>query len=140
MDEKIGETIAQGVKDELEAALNYTAIAGRCNSVKLKRAFLNYAMEEMAHAQKLLSLTEHLALEVEPVALALTEPEDLMITLIENIAKEESAIFYYEVLTRLHSDEAIQVLCRGIQQEEKRHLSNISEILAKIKSGEYTYE
>ena len=56
------------------------------------------------------------------------------------LAREESAIFYYEVLEKLHEDEAVKILCRQIQQEEQRHYKNITEIVNGIKRGEYSYD
>ena len=97
-------------------------------------------MEEMGHAQKLLSLLETLGEEAGKLELALFQEPDLLIDLIEYLAREESAIFYYEVLEKLHEDEAVKILCRQIQQEEQRHYKNITEIVNGIKRGEYSYD
>ena len=140
LEEKAIETIKQGLSDELEATVNYILIAAGQGDNKLKKAFLNYAMEELGHAQKLINLLDLLEVESGKIPLEIKECDDVMVTLIEYIAKEESAVFYYEVLNKLHMDLEIQNLCKQIQQEEKRHLNNINEILTKIKSGEYQYD
>ena len=137
---KLLETIRQGLTDELSAAVNYTQAAASQSDMGLKKQFLNYAMEEMGHAQKLLSLLETLGEEAGKLEMALFQEPDLLIDLIEYLAREESAIFYYEVLEKLHEDEAVKILCRQIQQEEQRHYKNITEIVNGIKRGEYSYD
>ena len=64
----------------------------------------------------------------------------MLINLIEYVAQEESAIFYYEVLEKLHDDEAVKMLCRQVQQEEQRHFKNITAIVNDIKHGDYDYD
>ena len=137
---KLLETIRQGLTDELSAAVNYTQVAAGQVDMGLKKQFLNYAMEEMGHAQKLLNLLEALGEEAGRLELALFQEPDLLIDLIEYLAREESAIFYYEVLEKLHEDEAVKMLCRQIQQEEQRHYKHITEIVNGIKRGEYSYD
>lgn len=140
IEEKLLTTIRQGLGDELSAAVSYAEIAAGQRQMGLKKAFLNYAMEEMGHAQKLLAMLEAMGEEAGNIALDLFEETDLLAALIEYLAREESAIFYYEVLEKLHDDESVQMICRQIKQEEQRHYQNITEIVDKIKSGEFVYE
>lgn len=140
IEEKLLKTIRQGLADELSASINYSQIAAEQKDMGLKKAFLNYAMEEMGHAQKLLNMLEVMGESAGTLELALFQEPDLMIELIEYLAREESAIFYYEVLEKLHDDEAVKILCRQIKQEEQRHYKNITEILNGIKSGEFKYD
>ena len=140
MEEKMLTTIRQGLTDELSAAANYTQIAAEQKDMGLKKQFLNYAMEEMGHAQKLLNILEAAGEQAGPLELTLFQEPDLLIDLIEYLAREESAIFYYEVLEKLHTDEAVKLLCRQIKQEEQRHYKNLSEIVNGIKHGAYHYD
>lgn len=140
VEEKLLETIRQGLTDELSAAVNYTQVAAEQTNMGLKKQFLNYAMEEMGHAQKLLGLLEALGAEAGKLELTLFQEPDLLIDLIEYLAREESAIFYYEVLEKLHDDEGVKMLCRQIQQEEQRHFKNITAIVNGIKHGDYDYD
>ena len=50
------ELLMQGVQDEMNSAYNYIALAGRYGGADLKQAFLNYASEELKHAQKLMKM------------------------------------------------------------------------------------
>ena len=140
VEEKLLETIRQGLADELSAAVNYTQVAAGQTNMGLKKQFLNYAMEEMSHAQKLLSLLESWGAEAGKLELSLFQEPDLLINLIEYVAQEESAIFYYEGLEKLHDDEAVKMLCRQVQQEEQRHFKNITAIVNDIKHGDYDYD
>ena len=137
MEEKLLATIRQGLTDELSAAVNYTQSAAKQQDMVLQKQFLNYAMEEMSHAQKLLGLLESMEQSAGRLNLTMFHESDLLVDLLEYLAHEESAIFYYDILENLHDDDSVKMLCRQIRQEEQRHLKNITDIIDGIKSGAY---
>lgn len=139
--ENLVETIKKGLADELSASYNYMILAAKAKDTALKKAFLNYAIEEMSHGQKLLGLLERLGKNADEIFLKpFHQEDDLVIQLVEYVAQEESAIFYYEILEKLYDNAEVRSSIQQIIQEEQRHLNNIEEIFQKIKSGEYQYE
>ena len=137
VEDNLLQTIRQGLTDELSAGVNYTQAAAKEQDMGLKKQFLNYAMDEMSHAQKLLGLLESMGQQAGRLDLTLFQEMDLLVDLLEYRAHEESAIFYYDILENLHEDESVKMLCRQIRQEEQRHLNNITDIIDGIKSGAY---
>lgn len=135
--EKLLETLRQGLRDELSAAVNYTRLSAKIKNTALKKAFLNYAIDEMKHAQNLTALLEAMGASGDEILLAENIDDDLYIHLVNYIACEEAAIFYYDILEKLFVNEEIKLTLKQIQTEEERHLTNISEIFNKLKSGEY---
>ena len=123
------ELLTQGVQDEMNSAYNYIALAGRYGNVELKQAFLNYASEELKHAQKLMKMLQDLDAVVEDVPVVMDEMDDLYLYLIEYMAREESAVFYYEALSQLMPEPEVQQLCREIRGEEQMHLNGMRALL-----------
>lgn len=132
---QIGEVLQQGLQDEMNSAFQYIALAGKHGDAAVKRAFLQYAVEELQHAQKLLGLLEQRQLPVGEIPLALEEMDDLYLYLIEYMAREEAAVFYYEALERLMQQPELERLCREIQGEEQLHLRQIRELYQQVKAG-----
>ncbi len=132
---QIGEVLQQGLQDEMNSAFQYIALAGKHGDAAVKRAFLQYAVEELQHAQKLLGLLEQRQIPVGEIPLALEEMDDLYLYLIEYMAREEAAVFYYEALERLMQQPELERLCREIQGEEQLHLRQIRELYQQVKAG-----
>lgn len=131
---QIGEVLQQGLQDEMNSAFQYIALAGKHGDGVVKRAFLQYAVEELQHAQKLLGLLEQRQLPVGEISLALEEMDDLYLYLIEYMAREEAAVFYYEALERLLQQPELERLCREIRGEEQLHLRQIRELYQQVKA------
>ena len=127
------ELLMQGVQDEMNSAYNYIALAGRYGGADLKQAFLNYASEELKHAQKLMKMLQELDAVVEDVQVVLDEMDDLYLYLIEYMAREESAVFYYEALSQLMPEPEVQRLCQEMRGEEQMHLNGMRALLQKVK-------
>ena len=127
------ELLMQGVQDEMNSAYNYIALAGRYGGADLKQAFLNYASEELKHAQKLMKMLQELDAVVEDVPVVLDEMDDLYLYLIEYMAREESAVFYYEALCQLMPEPEVQRLCQEMRGEEQMHLNGMRALLQKVK-------
>ncbi|MBR6756597.1 MAG: hypothetical protein IKM15_06590, partial [Peptococcaceae bacterium] len=70
------------------------------------------------------------------VSIALAEQEDLFLSLVEYLAKEEAAIFYYKVLQELEMRTETKEICRLIKEEEEEHLQKIGTLYQRLKSGE----
>ena len=98
---QLAEILQQGLQDEMNSAFQYIALAGKHGDVAVKQAFLRYASEELQHAQELLGMLEQQQAEVREIPLTLENLDDLYLYLIEYMAHEESAIFYYEALEKL---------------------------------------
>jgi rubrerythrin len=127
------ELLMQGVQDEMNSAYNYIALAGRHGKAELKQAFLQYASEELKHAQKLMRMLQQLGAVVEDVPVVLDEMDDLYLYLIEYMAREESAVFYYEALSQLMPEPEVQQLCREMRGEEQMHLNGMKALLQQVK-------
>lgn len=127
------ELLMQGVQDEMNSAYNYIALAGRHGKTELKQAFLQYASEELKHAQKLMRMLQQLGAVVEDVPVVLDEMDDLYLYLIEYMAREESAVFYYEALSQLMPEPEVQRLCREMRGEEQMHLNGMKALLQQVK-------
>ena len=97
---QIIEVLRQGVRDEMNAAFQYMGIAGLHGDGELKQAFLSYAADELHHAEKLLTELRQRQGKAEEFTLQVGEWEDLFAFLIEYMAHEESAIFYYDTLAK----------------------------------------
>ncbi len=123
----------QGLEDEMNAAYQYTALAGKYGDVEIKQAFLRYAQDELRHAEKLLSMIGSLQDTMPQIPLEQEEQDDLYLFLIEYMAKEESAIFYYEALEQLMQQPELQLLCREIRGEEQLHLNQMRALYQQVK-------
>lgn len=121
------EILNRGFADEMTAAVEYLKIAGRYGDDMLKQQFLQYAGDELNHAAKILRLMQENDIKAETIDFSESD-EGLREKMIEYIANEESAVFYYDILQKLHPDKEIVELCQGIKSEEELHLRNIKEI------------
>lgn len=134
-EKQIVEVLQQGLQDEMNSAFQYIALAGKHGDVAIKQDFLRYAADELRHAQKLIELLEAQQAEIGEIPVVLEEMDDLYLYLIEYMAKEESAVFYYEALERLMQEPDVQRLCKEIQGEEQLHLRQMKEIYQRVKEG-----
>lgn len=133
---QIVEVLQQGLQDEMNSAFQYIALAGKHGDAAIKQDFLHYAADELKHAQKLMELLNQQQAEIGEVAVSLEEMDDLYLYLIEYMAKEESAVFYYEALGQLMQEPEVQRLCKEIQGEEQLHLREMKEIFQRVKKGQ----
>ena len=131
------EVLQQGLQDEMNSAYNYIALAGRYGDAALKAAFLRYASDELSHAQKLMAMLQQAGAPIEEVPIAQDDMDDLYLYLIEYMAREESATFYYEALEKLVQEPALQRMCREIRGEEQVHLYKMKELYQQVK--EYSH-
>ncbi len=134
---QIEEILLQGIQDEMNAAHNYMTLAGKYGDEEMKDAFLKYAAEELNHAHKLLKLHPDGDALIAQVPITTDEMDDLFLYLIEYMAREESAIFYYEALEKLTDNEEIQRLCKEIRGEEQLHLRQMRELYQRVKEHGY---
>lgn len=136
MEESLIETLKRGLEDEMSSVRKYVALAAKCGDLAIQSEFLSYAAEELEHARKLTDLVESLHGEVGILELKNEEPDedtDLFETLIEYIAEEESAVFYYDALEKLAVDEHMREIASQIRGEERLHYLKIKEIFEKLK-------
>lgn len=129
------EVLQQGLQDEMNSAFQYIALAGRYGDPEQKQDFLRYAADELTHAQKLMQLLQDMQAEIGEIPIRLEEQDDLYLFLIEYMAKEEAAVFYYEALENLLQLPDVQRMCREIRGEEQLHLRQIRELYQHIKEG-----
>ena len=134
---QIIEVLRQGVRDEMNAAFQYMGIAGLHGDGELKQAFLSYAADELHHAEKLLAELRQRRGKAEDFTLQVGEWEDLYAFLIEYMAHEEAAIFYYDTLAVLTDQKELQKLCREIGDEERLHLQQMESLYQKLKHEGY---
>lgn len=127
------EVLQQGLQDEMNSAYNYIALAGKYGDAAIKNDFLSYASDELSHARKLMKLLQQFDAEVEEIPVAAEEMDDLYLYLIEYMAREESAVFYYEALEKLVQEPSLQRMCKEIQGEEQIHLHKMKELYQRVK-------
>ena len=132
MEETKKDILNQGLADELNAAAEYIGFAAKFGDLALKERFLQYAADELNHAIKILRLMCNAKVEPEKIDITPTDGE-LIEELVQYIAKEEAAVFYYDVLQKLHQDGEVSSLCQEIKNEEDRHLRNIRQIFLQAK-------
>ena len=132
---QLAEVLQQGLQDEMNSAFQYIALAGKHGDVAIKQAFLRYASEELQHAQKLLGMLEQQQVEVGEIPLTLENLDELYLYLIEYMAHEESAIFYYEALEQLVQQPEVARLCQEVRGEEQLHLRQMRELYQQVKEG-----
>lgn len=132
MEETKKDILNRGLADELNAASEYIHFAASFGDLALKERFLQYASDELTHAIKILRLMGNAKVEAERIDITPTDGE-LIEELVEYIAKEEAAVFYYDVLQKLHQDGEVASLCQEIKNEEDRHLRNIKQIFLQAK-------
>ena len=136
-DEKIKQqlidTLYQGLIDEMNSAYQYIALAGKHGNGELKQAFLHYAQDELRHADRLMGILRDLGEEIQNLPIVQEDQEDVYLYLIEYMAKEESAVFYYEALEQLVAQPELQMLCRSMRGEEQMHLNQMRELYQKLK-------
>lgn len=131
--EQLLDTLYHGLQDELNSAYQYIALAGQYGTGEIKQAFLRYAQDELRHADRLLGMIGDLGESVQHIPVIQEEQEDLYLYLIEYMAKEESAIFYYEALENLVQLPELQLLCREMRGEEQMHLHQMRALYQQIK-------
>jgi len=134
--EQLLDTLYHGLQDEMNSAYQYIALAGRYGNADLKCAFLKYAQDELRHADKLMEMIRSLDAPMQHIPVVQEEQDDLYLYLIEYMAKEESAIFYYEALESLIQQPELQLLCREMRGEEQMHLHQIRALYQQIKQME----
>lgn len=131
--EELLDVLYHGLQDELNAAYQYIALAGRYGTDEVKQSFLHYAQDELRHADKLMGMIRELDETVHHLSVVQEEQDDLFFFLIDYMAKEESAIFYYEALENLVKQPELQLICREIRGEEQMHLHQIRALYQKVK-------
>lgn len=135
MRQQLVDTLYHGLQDEMNSAYQYIALAGQHGSGEIKQAFLRYAQDELRHADKLLGMLQDLQEPVQHIPVVQEEQDDLYLYLIEYMAKEESAIFYYEALENLVQKPELQLLCREIRGEEQMHLYQMRALYQRVKES-----
>ena len=127
------EVLQQGLQDEMNSAYNYIALAGKYGNGAIKTDFLDYASDELNHASKLVRMLQQFDAEVEEIPVTADEMDDLYLYLIEYMAREESAVFYYEALEKLVQEPGLQRMCKEMQGEEQVHLHKMKELYQRVK-------
>lgn len=133
MQQEVRQMLQQGLSDELNSALQYTQLAGNFGNVPIKQAFINYAIDELQHAYRILGMFAEQYEEPEQIDLVLPENQDIFSILVEYLAKEEAATFYYQILQQLAPNSAAYEICQQMKDEEERHLQNIAMLYQQLK-------
>lgn len=133
--EQLLDTLYHGLQDEMNSAYQYIALAGKHGNADIKQAFLRYAQDELRHAGRLMSMIGELGEPMQHIPVVEENQDDLYLYLIEYMAKEESAVFYYEALENLVQQPELQLLCREMRGEEQMHLHQIRTLYQQIKES-----
>ena len=133
--EQLLDTLYHGLQDEMNSAYQYIALAGKYGDGDIKQAFLRYARDELRHADKLMGMICDLGEPIQHIPVEQEDQDDLYLYLIEYMAKEESAIFYYEALESLVQQPELQLLCREMRGEEQMHLHQMRDLYQQVKDS-----
>ncbi|NLT95367.1 MAG: ferritin-like domain-containing protein [Clostridia bacterium] len=137
MSENMVNTLREGLRNEFDGAVNYLLFAAKTGDVNLREKMLVYAKNEIEHALKLLDLLKKMGLEVGDVSPEPVNFDDLIEFMINYQAKEEAAVYYYNLLANLLEDPHAQEVFKKIADEESEHYKYIKDLLQKIyKSGD----
>lgn len=131
MSDQVFDVLKRGIEDERYAMNAFIRLSSETDSPKLMNQFLKYAKEEMEHVITLVNYCENNFPENKLVIQDQMIPEtaDIISFLIEYLATEESAIFFYDTLVPLVPNEADKILFRKIGEQEKEHLGYLEAIL-----------
>lgn len=131
------DAIIKAISHEAHAAAKFISFAQLTDDPTLVRDFFAYAREELGHAISLMDyITErfgHVLLPMESEDIG--DYDNLHVALIEYLAEEESAIFYYETLAQLSPNEEDKAFFRQIEEEENRHMAYLEAIISKDEEG-----
>lgn len=133
--------LRNGVADELDAASSFILLSKRIPSPELKILFIEYAQNELMHAELLMKTASELS-ELDHFVVpdsATLDFDDSMTFLVKYLAKEEAAVFYYETLAKMTTDEVLQKLFLDIKKEEENHLKQLTKIVKEY-AGELVGE
>lgn len=131
-------TLREGLRNEFDGALNYLLFASKDGSINLRRKMLIYAKNEIEHALQLLDLFEKLEQEVGDVTPETNNYQEIIEFMINYQAKEEAAVFYYDLLVKLLEEPREQEIFRKISHEESEHYKYIKDLIHNINiSGDF---
>lgn len=138
MSENMVNTLREGLRNEFDGALNYLLFASKDGSINLRRKMLIYAKNEIEHALQLLDLFEKLEQEVGDVTPETNNYQEIIEFMINYQAKEEAAVFYYDLLVKLLEEPREQEIFRKISHEESEHYKYIKDLIHNINiSGDF---
>ena len=138
MSENMVNTLREGLRNEFDGALNYLLFASKDGSINLRRKMLIYAKNEIEHALQLLDLFEKLEQEVGDVTPETNNYQEIIEFMINYQAKEEAAVFYYDLLVKLLENPREQDIFRKIGLEESEHYKYIKDLIYNFNiSGDF---
>ena len=127
--------VKEAIASEFHAAECFRLIAEHLSNSD-KQDFLNYAEEEIAHANKLMHIYETLTGEKCYVSVPEAPTIDnILIFLIDYQSGEESGIFLYESLYRLSENAEHKAIFKAIKEEEEVHFKRLGELIDRYKKG-----
>jgi len=132
MADHLVKTLQEGLKNEFDGALNYTFLASKTGDIDLRKRMLTYAKNEIEHALKLLDLLGKLEEGMGDLSPELVNPDDIMDFMIHYQAKEEGAVFYYNLLVELLDEPREQEIFKKISAEETEHYNFIKSLVQKL--------
>lgn len=133
MSKNLREVLKEGLQNEFNGAVNYAFLASKTGDVSMRKKMLIYSMDEMNHAYKIMGLLEKLGESIGDVSPELVNMDDILEFLVLYKAKEESSIFYYDVLIKLLDNEKEREIFTKIKQEEEEHFNYINDLITQIK-------
>lgn len=131
MPDNVFDVLCKGIEDERYAMNAFIKLSGETTSPRLMKQFLMYAKEEMDHIITLINYCD-VNFPERPLHIVdqpIPEAEDIIAFLIEYLATEESAIFFYDTLVPLVPREKDKQLFKEIGTQEKEHLVYLEAIL-----------
>ena len=125
--------ICESIADELYSAECFRKLSDYFTA-EGRESLLNYAQEEVEHAEKLTGIYQTLSME-EPtyVLREVKASDDVLIFLIEELSEEESSIFLYESLYQFTDDEHYKAIFKAIKEQEESHFAKINELISYYK-------
>ena len=125
--------ICESIADELYSAECFRELASYFTN-EGRELLLNYAQEEVEHAEKLKGIYQTLSMKAPSYVLREVKPIDnILIFLIEYLSEEESSIFLYETLYQFTDNEQYKMIFQAIKEQEEIHFAKINELILHYK-------
>lgn len=125
--------ICESIADELYSAECFRKLSD-CFTGEGREILLNYAQEEVEHAEKLTGIYQTLSTEEPSYVLREVEAiDDVLMFLIEYLSEEEASIFLYETLYQFTDNGHYKAIFKAIKEQEETHFAKINELISYYK-------
>ena len=102
---------------------------------RIGNIFESFSLMELRHADRLVSKILELGGKAEWKFISLEVSASLREVLERHVISEAAAVAQYEEILAQCEDEDFKIIIKGIKEQEKEHLAEVSHILRNLKAG-----